>query len=210
MLIGSSVPFRSELNWTELNGNGKIVLTYPWLKVIFNKEKNGKLILRGELKISNFRVGSNPVNILIGQDAILEIKGDFVIGPGVRLLLTPNSRLIIGGKKFESESGITANTLIMVNKKVEIGNDFLCAWDVFITDSDWHSIEGQKHQSDVSIGNHVWIANNNNILKGSHIGNNSIVASNSKIVNKKFTDNVMIGGIPQKILKTNINWNRDI
>ena len=121
-----------------------------------------------------------------------------------------NGGLTIGGKKFESASGITGNTLIMVEKKIEIGYDFICAWDVFISDSDWHSIENNHHQKDIKIGDHVWIANNTNILKGTVIGNNCVVSSCSKISNKVYGDNLLIGGIPAIVLKENISWKRDI
>lgn len=98
----------------------------------------------------------------------------------------------------------------IIIKKITIGVDFLCAWDVFISDSDWHTILGQNYQKDITIGDHVWIANNNQILKGSIIGNNCIVASFSKVCNKIYPDNVLVGDIPAKIIKTNIEWNRDI
>lgn len=46
----------------------------------------------------------------------------------------------------------------MVNQKIEIGKDFDCAWDVFISDCDWPQIEGQPFQRNVRIGDHVWVA----------------------------------------------------
>ncbi len=46
------------------------------------------------------------------------------------------------------------------------------------------------------------------ILKGATIFDNSIVAFGS-IVTKSFTEtNVIIAGIPAKIVKTNINWKK--
>jgi len=192
------------------DGNGRIVFKDPFLKVKIKKHITSKLIINGNFRISPFMEGNNPIVISMSSNSTLHIKSDFIIGQGVRFFLMPNSTLIIGGKELESDSGITSETLIMVYKKIEIGKDFLCAWDIFISDSDWHQICDQNHQADVKIGDHVWIANNNNILKGTNIGKNSIVASNSKIINKTFPDNVLIGGLPAIILKTNINWKRDI
>ena len=192
------------------NGGGKISITQPFIIFKITKHKTAKLTVKGNFRIVPHIGGNSPVILQMDKNSRLEINGDFVVGQGVRFCLTPNSTLIIGGKQIESDSGITADTLIMVYKKIEIGKDFVCAWNIFISDSDWHQIEGQNHQADVVIGNHVWIANNNNILKGTMIGNNCIVASNSKIINKVFPDNVLIAGTPAKIIKTNIVWKRDI
>lgn len=192
------------------SGGGKITITDSLLPFHIRKDKNSHLCIRGELKISPHIGGNAPALLIMGENAKLEINGDFVIGHGVRFYLSPNAVLKIGGQEKESASGITSDTLIMVSKRIEIGKDFVCAWNIFITDSDWHRIAGQGDQADVFIGDHVWIANSNNILKGAQIGNNVIVASNSKILNKVFPDDVLVGGIPPKILKSNIQWSRDI
>ena len=192
------------------NGGGSIIITEPFLKFKLKKHPNSELYIRGNLKIIPHEGGNSPIVISINSEAKLKIDGDFIIGQGVRFFLAPKSIMVIGGTEKESCCGITSDTLIMVYKNVTIGNDFVCSWNIFITDSDWHQIKGQNHQADVKIGNHVWIANSNNILKGTIIGDNCIVASNSKIVNKNFPNNVLIGGIPPKILKQNIDWSRDI
>ena len=191
-------------------GGGKIIFTDPYLKFSIKKHKTSVLHIKGILKIENFMNGNNSILISMESNSKFQINGDFLIGPGVKFQLCKDASLVIGGKDKESESGITADSLVMVFKKIEIGKDFLCAWNTLITDSDWHYIDGQNHQADVLIGDHVWIANSNNILKGSKIGNNSILASNSKIINKSFPDDVLIGGLTPKILKYQVKWSRDI
>ncbi|NMH88331.1 acyltransferase [Flavivirga algicola] len=192
------------------SGGGNIIITEPFLKFSLRKRKTSQLFIKGTLRITSHIGGNSKTVISLGNNSILKINNDFSIGNGVRVMLNANSTLIIGGKNKESDSGITCDTLIMVNKKISIGEDFICAWGNFISDSDWHSIEGQNHQKDVIIGSHTWIANNCNILKGTVIGNNTIVASNTKIVNKTFPNDVLIAGIPPKIIKQEINWSRDI
>jgi acetyltransferase-like isoleucine patch superfamily enzyme len=197
-------------SWKIDEGGGKIIFKDPYVKFSIKKHKSSVLHIKGNLKIVDFMNGNNSILISMDHNSKFEINGDFNIGPGVKFDLYKDAVLIIGGKDKESESGITADSLVMVFRKIEIGKDFLCAWNTFITDSDWHQIEGQNHHADVSIGDHVWIANNNNILKGSKIGNNSIIASNSKIVNKSFPDDVLIGGLTPKIFKRDLKWCRDI
>jgi acetyltransferase-like isoleucine patch superfamily enzyme len=188
------------------SGGGKITITEPFMKINILKSSNAKLNISGELKIVPHEGGNTPVFIRMASNSTISINGDFVIGNGVRICLSPNSEIIFGGKDIESECGITADTLIMVFKKISIGNDFVCSWNVFITDSDWHYIDGQDYNSDVVIGNHVWVANNSNILKGTCIGNNCIIASCTKIANKHYNNNLLIGGVPSKILKEDIDW----
>ncbi|CAM4364096.1 hypothetical protein [Gillisia limnaea] len=52
----------------------------------------------------------------------------------------------------------------------------------------------------VIVGKNVWIGNNVTILKNSNIGENSIVATGA-VVAGVFPSNVIIGGVPAKIIK---------
>lgn len=192
------------------NGGGKIILTDPFIRFKIQKDKSAELFIKGTLSIVTHIGGNSPIVIQMEANSRIRINGDFAIGQGVRICLVANSNLIIGGKDKESASGITADTLIMVSKNIEIGKDFLCAWNIFISDSDWHSIEGQSHQKDVIIGDHVWVANSCSILKGAVIRENCIVASHSKITNKKYPKNSLLAGVPAQVVKTDINWSRDI
>lgn len=192
------------------DGGGKIIISDAFMNFKIKKHPNSHIIIKGNFRTITHIGGKNPIYIEVGDCSTLRVEGDFTVGRGVRIMLNNNSTLTIGGKEKESDSGITADTLIMVYKNISMGKDFICAWNVFISDSDWHHIEGQSHHSDIVIGNHVWIANNNNILKGTFLGNNTIVASNSKTINFVYPDNVLIGGVPAKILRENIQWCREL
>ncbi len=191
-------------------GQGKFVINEPFLRIKIKKSENSKLVVKGIITIESHLGGKTAVAIILEKNAILEIAGDFIIGNGVRLSVGYNALLYFGGKYKESGSGITSDTLIMANKSIIIGKDFLCAWGVFISDSDWHTINNMNHQADVVIGDHVWIANNSTVLKGSKIGDNSIIASQSKVSNKAYPTNSLLAGIPAKVVKTDITWSRDI
>lgn len=191
-------------------GGGKIAIRGSGMKLKIIKGKNAKFNLYGTLTLTPFFNDGAKITITIGDNAIFSINGDFMMGEGIQIKISSNAVLSLGGKDVESASGITGRSLIMVEERIVIGKDFLCAWDVFITDSDWHSIPGHPHQKDIKIGDHVWIANNNNILKGTILGDNCIVSSCSKVGNKVFENNQLIGGIPAKVLKENISWKRDL
>lgn len=187
-------------------GAGRIKLATPFIQVKITKQKGSKVQINGRLSISPNLGGNSPISITMGANSKLVINGDFVLGDGCKIFIGDNAELTIGGRKFEDRSGLTSDVIIMVYRKIEIGKDFLCSWNVFITDCDWHVINNISSNSDVSIGDHVWIGNNCSILKGTIVDDNCIITSYSKLANKNYPANVMIGGIPANILKKNVSW----
>lgn len=99
------------------------------------------------------------------------------------------------------------------NNKIIIGNDCMLSSGVRITNTDSHSIidlssnERINHEEDVIIGNHVWIGADVSVLKGVHIGDNSIIAAGA-IVTKDVLSNSIYAGIPAKRIRENITWDR--
>lgn len=71
--------------------------------------------------------------------------------------------------------------------------------------SEGHSISPENRQSltagHIHIKKNVWIGANATITQGVTIGENSIVAAGA-VVSKDVPDNVIVGGIPAKVIKT--------
>ncbi len=114
---------------------------------------------------------------------------------------TPNSKIELGNNISTNN-----NLFVCASNNIIIGDDTLIGENVTIMDFEAHGTEPDKRRNvgkigEVIIGKNVWIGNNVTILKNSEIGDNSIVAAGA-IVNKKFPPNVIIGGIPAKIIKT--------
>jgi acetyltransferase-like isoleucine patch superfamily enzyme len=90
----------------------------------------------------------------------------------------------------------------------------LFAYDIDIRTGDSHSIidtitnERVNHARDVIIGNHVWVAAHVSILKGSYISDNSVIATRALVTKRFEVPNILIGGIPARKIKSNINWDR--
>ncbi|MCB8920916.1 MAG: hypothetical protein H6662_04960 [Ardenticatenaceae bacterium] len=59
---------------------------------------------------------------------------------------------------------------------------------------------GQNVGKSIQIGDGTWLGMGTKILDGTKIGNGCIVASGA-VVRGSFPDNVMIGGIPARIIK---------
>jgi hypothetical protein len=129
-------------------------------KLIFihiRKARGSRLIINSRLFIEPWLGGTVPSSITIGKDALLIINGAFIIGDDVRINLAPYAKLTIQGRNASSGSGITCKSVILVNKSVEIGKDSIIAWDTFITDCDWHPINGELKTSPTVIGNHEYL-----------------------------------------------------
>lgn len=174
------------------------------------KASDAQINLRGRLLIEPWQEGRTPILISCGSGSKLTIDGDFQIGGGTQIILSRGAELYIGGRRNESASGITECSKIMVRRRVWIGVDFICAWNVFITDCDWHEIVGQPCQQDTVIGDHVWVASGASILKGTTIGDGAIVACGSVAHRITIPPNSLAGGVPCRILAEGRNWRRDM
>jgi acetyltransferase-like isoleucine patch superfamily enzyme len=128
-------------------------------------------------------------------------------------LFAKNGFLKIGGREIEKHCCIV-NSFVEVYSRVEIGKDCLIASNVHITDCNWHYVEYDgvpvEAQSDVIIGDHVWICPESTILKGSIIGSGSIVGRRSLLSGKVYPANSLIVGMPAKAVKNNCNWKLDL
>lgn len=89
---------------------------------------------------------------------------------------------------------------------IEIGEGVLIGTRVEIYDSDFHAVSPMHRMKStpktgkVLIGDDVWIGNNVTILKGTEIGSHSVVAAGA-VVSGKFPSNVILGGVPAKIIR---------
>ena len=97
-------------------------------------------------------------------------------------------------------------TAISEGAGIEIGDSVLIGTAVTVMDSDFHDIEpsrrltGTPKTGKVAIADNVWIGDRVTILKGTTIGKNSVVAAGA-VVSGTFPENVIIGGVPAKVIR---------
>ena len=134
-------------------------------------------------------------------------KGKCLFSSGVSLRISNDSTLTFGDN-FSANKNFT----IFCDDITTIGNDVLIGWNVNIRNSDGHHIYDTVTKLNnpivkpVTIGNHVWITSNVDILKGSEIPDNCVVAYRSCVLSKFTTPHCIIGGYPAKVLRENISW----
>ena len=127
-----------------------------------------------------------------------------VIYPGV--WITPGRNLVI-----KNYVDLAKDVLITTNGGVEIGERTLIGYRTQILSSD-HTIppigepfpiSGDNHKK-IIIGKDVWIGANCLITAGVTIGNGAVIAGGS-VVTKDVQENVIVGGVPAKIIKSRKN-----
>ncbi|MBN8493397.1 MAG: hypothetical protein J0M00_18465 [Burkholderiales bacterium] len=164
--------------------------------------------IEGIITVSNWGGSRLPSSLSLGNNSRLYVNGDFEIGPNVHISANADAELVLGGRKHSSGSGITCNSRIMAAKHIHIGSDTIIAWDIFISDSDWHQIEGAKMDGDVRIGDHVWIAHGASVLKGSVIPDGSVVAAKSLVHSVFQGSNLLLAGTPARVIREDVKWMR--
>lgn len=114
-------------------------------------------------------------------------------------------------KQQQGEIRIGDNVLISPGvsissaQRIVIGDNSMIAAEVYISDSDWHGLYNRTRpfrcSAVVELKNNVWIGYRAVINKGVTIGENSVVAAGSVVV-ESVPDNTVVGGNPARIIKT--------
>lgn len=115
-------------------------------------------------------------------------NGPIEMARGSYVLVAKGAVLTIGSKN----SFYGSNLKLMCFNRITIGDCVRLSWDTQIYDTSFHYLEllnknneVRPLQSEIFIGDRVWIGNRSTISKGSYIPDDTIVASNS-LVNKNF------------------------
>lgn len=147
---------------------------------------------------------------ILGMTGLKLIVGQLP-GLGAGVSRTANScRVHIGNRVV-----INGVTLYLQEDRshVCIGDDSQLSWGVDIWCTDAHTITDLNgnplnHAESIEIGRHVWVGKDVKIGKNVRIADNSIVGWGS-IVTRHFDEpNVILAGIPAKVVKRGINWDR--
>jgi len=107
------------------------------------------------------------------------------------------------GENVASNNGL----LIICAERIEVGSDSLIGKDVQMIDFDAHGLAPSERRNSVGkvkpivIGRNVWIGNNVIILKGTEIGDNSVIGAGAVVAGGKFPSNVVIAGNPARIVE---------
>lgn len=164
------------------------------------------VIFVDDLSIFNncsFMIYGNNNNISIGKMCYFK-DTEFWIEDDNNSITIGNKTTVAGKMQFAAIEGTN----------IFIGNDCLFSSGINVRTGDSHSILDLKGNrinpsKDVIINDHVWVGNRAMILKGSIILNDSIISAGAIVTDKFDETNVIVAGVPAKIIKRDINWDKE-
>jgi len=139
---------------------------------------NNTLVIEEGVNIRNTQIE------IVGENSLIHIAKECIVGHGSYLSAKEGKSLIIKEK-------------CMLSRNVKIMT------------SDGHPVyeDGNiiNHAKDVSINEHVWLADNVTILKGVTVGAHSIVGINATLTHTIEANSIAVGN-PAKVVKKGIYW----
>lgn len=177
--------------------------------------ENSEIVIAGDNNRIAIGQGVVLVNVkmkLLSNGNRVEIGASCRITAALIMKLVDNNALVIG-------AGTTVggcNFICGEGSTISIGRDCMLAWNLEIRTTDSHAIievatgERINPAADIVIEDHVWIGAHATLLKGSHVGRNSVVSIRSVVTDKFQDSGLVIGGAPARKLRAGINWQRPL
>ncbi|MDE5870851.1 MAG: acyltransferase [Muribaculaceae bacterium] len=156
--------------------------------------------------IQNERDRKTILDLRNGSSVTFE--GSASIGAGARIYT--KGKLVIGDNFY-----LSLNSQIIAHESIAFGKDCTVGWDSLIMDTDFHRVidlsTGMTYPmtKPINIGDHCWICNNVQVLKGTKLPDDVIVGSCS-LLNKVYEipSHSLLAGNPAKVRKTDITHER--
>lgn len=170
-------------------------------KFISNGKNNRVTFLNGSFFDNcSFLLYGNNNNIVIGCNC----KGKFT-----EFYIEDNNGAIEVGDNT-SFCG-KAHLAVIEGTKIKIGENCLFSSDIVLRTGDSHSIldlNGKRinPSKDIVIKNHVWVGHKVSINKNVTIEENTMIGTGAIVTKSTMKSNVIVAGVPAKIVKENINW----
>lgn len=210
-----------------LNRNFKFDNNIPLNYILFIFFDRGFRLVRGLLRLSKFiYIGSNVKikckekitigsSVSINDNVLIDALSLDGISIGNNSKINSYSFIIASGSLQDIGKGIFIGSNVAIGEfsyiggagGVIIGNDTIIG-QYFSAHPENHNYEDKNllireqgvNRQGIKIGANCWIGSKVTILDGVKIGNNCIIAAGA-IVTKSFPQNVLIGGVPARILK---------
>ena len=182
----------------------------PYKNSVIDISKNAKIYIRGgdiEIGCDLLKKSKAETRVRLRENAIWSSKKGCKISYGTTLEILDNA--ILNSGYFT----VNCNSVIVVAKKMYLGQDVMIGRNAVLYDSDFHQMLDKKGKtlnpaSQVKVGSHVWIGANSTILKGTMIGQNSVIGANA-VVNGEVPEKVIFNIKREKFVRNEFEkWDR--
>lgn len=186
--------------------------------------KGNKIVNHAFCRHLSFDIIGNNNYVQIGTGAVVTDTKIYIRGNNHRLIIEGDSHFKKGELWFEDEGNeIRIGSKVSVEEahvaatglstRIIIGDDCMLSNQVTLRTGDSHCIIDNKNgekinpEKDIILEEHVWLGNGATVLKGVTMGKNSI-AGTKALVTSDIPSGCLCAGIPAKIVRTDINWDR--
>lgn len=167
--------------------------------------RNNRLVIAADARLGRLTVDFDCDN---GYLAIGPSKGVPPFAAAIRV--GQDSRVILGRNVSCTTvvaMSATEGTTIMVGEDVMFASENQVRADDGHPIFDVHTGKRVNVSRDITIGNHVWLARGAVLLGGAHVGDGSVIGYGS-IVTKAIPNNCIAAGIPAKVIRRDVAWER--
>ena len=179
-------------------------IAYKFLVDIYGRKNEIFIKNNCRLKNTSIIIKGNNNKVIIKDNARINYTTICCEGDN-NIVIIEEDVLIFGKTEIDALEGTS----------VTIGKKNLFSSNIIIRTGDSHSVidlstnNRINYSESIKIGNNVWVTEGVTILKGSQIPDNSVIATKAMVNSKFEVKNTIIGGIPAKIIKRNIDWRFD-
>lgn len=168
------------------------------------KQKSNRVVLGEGSILKNCRF------LFFGSDNTVEIGKNCYLN-GATFWVEDDGNVVVLHDKITVQDAV--QFACMEGTKISVGEDCMFSSNITLRTGDSHSItdlNGNRTNpsGDITLGNHVWVGEGVVVLKNSLVSDNSIVGTRCVLTGRFELPNVCIAGIPAKVVKQNVNWDR--
>ena len=160
-----------------------------------------KVRLGRRLKLDGLAFIGPGCQLEVGKNAVLELGRWSWIGHGCKI------RCHEGTVSLGPKSVMGQECTISAFQHVSIGRECVIADRAMLIDFDHGVVDVEKpirlqgiYKRDVRVGHNVWIGYGACVLRGTTIGDNAIIGSNS-VVTHDVPANAVVGGVPARLIR---------
>jgi acetyltransferase-like isoleucine patch superfamily enzyme len=187
---------------------------------VFVSKKTKLSKLKGKVNIVSEKLTIGMIQLGLGYVPVFDKRYSRTVWNNSGLVIFKGNAILGHGSKigcggiltFGYNFTISAESIIICDNEVTFGNNVLLSWQIQIMDTDFHKVyyeDKLKNQlAKVVIGNNSWIGSRVIINKGVILAENIVVAAGSVVTKSFYEPNTIIGGLPAKIIRTNIIWEK--